>query len=126
MLNKSWPSCQTRKKRPALSADVLFQFESREIRAICESRGKAIEILGEPAHSILSMVADLHAAPTLADLPPHLIEVVGTDDMTFRMGSAGRYLHFRVGHTTIPRHADGRLEPEKVRRVKIISFDCHE
>jgi hypothetical protein len=105
---------------------VLLQFDSREIRAICESRGKAIEVLGEPAYSILSMVADLYAAPTLADLPPHLIEAIGADDVTFRMGTAGRYLHFRVGHTTIPRNAGGRLEPEKVRRVKIISIDCHE
>lgn len=100
-------------------------FESKELRAICESHVEAIAQLGEDAAGLQRRLADLEAATSVADLVAGQPEFVNLPEgeRTVVHFSNGRRLLLAANHVKIPVKPDGHINWGKVMRVRLVRIE---
>lgn len=93
-------------------------FRNRKLRSVCQDYDEAVKMIGVAAAGVLTTrIADLRAAPCLADLPTGGPDVIDGDRPQLVFGlSEGWSLLMRVGHELVPRTEAGELDQTRVRR----------
>ena len=104
---------------------MVISFETTKLRTICESSEEADAEFGqEIANRLRTRLADLAAAPSVGELPhglPAAIRLNGMEAWALRVSEALR-IAFVVNHAKHQGGVVGRIEWEKVRRVKLIDI----
>lgn len=103
---------------------MLIQFETQDLRSICEDEVTATNALGVEAALVLAGLADLRSAAALGDLPPGIAEP-GTSPHSFVMAAGSVRVMFKQGHASAPLDTQGNLDLGQVSRVKIIAIEDH-
>jgi hypothetical protein len=102
---------------------VELAFDSKALRALCETELKADEMLGADAAKLLrNRLADLKAASSVKELlagNPRLIEENGDEAMLVEL-CGGYQLIFVANHVNCPVNADDVVDWHRVRRIKIL------
>lgn len=105
------------------SMGLEVAFQSRELRATCESPARAKRELGEAASAALRrLLADLEAVDTAAELPhigldfEHCGSRVGL--IRFELGT-GLHLYCEVNHHHVPLQGDA-VDWAMVTRLKVV------
>ena len=96
-------------------------FESKELRDICESNAEAHKVLGDRVAEMLRhRLADLSAATSPRDLVAGRPRQ-GRERETMLLDiNAGYVMVFTANHANNPKTPKGRIDWEKVSRVKIL------
>lgn len=97
-------------------------FATEELRSICESRRRATNKLRADAAKSLQMVlADIDACQTVLEFTAlYGDHAVPTANECWQVTLAGAgMVTFVSGHVSTPRKKDGRVDWQKVTRVKI-------
>ncbi len=99
-----------------------LSFVTEELRAICESRRKAVKRLGHDGSSALEMVlADIEACQSLEEIESiygDLPTVTGTESWMLSLDGAIS-VRFTSGHVKTPRRKTGDVDRSKVTRLRI-------
>ena len=97
-------------------------FDSKDLRLICENETTAKEKFGaEIAEVLKHRLADLRAATCISDFivgNPRLSDVGYTDCLVIDL-CLGHQIVFKANHPENPLTDNGRLDWEKVRRLKV-------
>lgn len=107
---------------------MQLAFESKSLRAICESEVEAKVKLGEAVATMLKhRIADLQAATSVKDLVagrPHEVEESEGTEMAVELGN-GQRLVFTANHSKNPRTKDNGLDWRRITRIKIVRIEGH-
>lgn len=107
------------------SMGLEIAFQSKQLRAICESPAKAKRELGDSAASNLRRhLADLEAVETVAELSEIGLEFERYGDKlgSIRFGlGGGRHLYCDVNHHHMPMNGEA-VDWTKVTRLKVIQI----
>lgn len=106
--------------------EVEFAFANTKLRTLCESRKKAVEVLGpHAAREFAQFLTDLGSATTVAEFaelfPDSLVER-SADERSVRMNS-GHQLVFSAGHVDVPRTQAGATDWSKVSRIRFTAVE---
>lgn len=99
-----------------------LSFVTEGLRALCESRRKAVKRLGHDASRVLEMVlADIDACQSLEEVESiygDLPMVAGTESWMLSLDSSIS-VRFTSGHVKTPRRKTGEVDRSRVTRLKI-------
>jgi hypothetical protein len=106
---------------------VELNFANLELRSICESRRRAIHVLGaEAARELAQRLADISAFATAAEFADFFSDEIvdrSPQERALRL-QAGRDLVFCAGHVEVPIAEDGSTDWTKVSRLRIIALEA--
>jgi hypothetical protein len=105
---------------------MLIQFDTAELRSLCEDEALATQKFGSEAQLILAGMADLVSAPSLGELPPGIAEPVEGSAKRFHAELGSYRLTFVPNHKALPTKENGGLDLLKVTRVKIVAIEHHD
>lgn len=105
---------------------MLIQFDTADLRSMCEDAELATQQFGSDARLLLSGLADLISAPSLSELPPGITEPVAETSIQYRIAAGAFRLIFSPNHKVSPIDKAGNLDARKVTRVKVIMIERHE
>jgi len=105
---------------------MLIQFDTAELRSLCEDEALATQKFGSEAQLILAGIADLASAPSLGELPPGIAEPVEGNTKRFSVELGSYRLTFAPNHKALPTSEPGDLDLRKVTRVKIMAIEHHD
>lgn len=99
-----------------------ISFVTEELRALCESRRKAVKRLGQQASSALeTALADIDACQSLEEFESIYSELqmlAGTESWMLSLDGAIS-IRFTSGHVKSPRRKTGEVDLSRVTRLKI-------
>jgi hypothetical protein len=101
-------------------------FSSKEFRGLCENDAAAKQEFGIALSDALRRrLADLDAAPSLADLPSKPIPLPGGDGRLMSLTlTQGTRLIISANHPKNPTLSDGGVDWEKVSRIQIVRIEA--
>lgn len=99
---------------------MVIGFDTFELRMLCEDEATAIAAYGIDATHLMAALADLDAAPSLADLPHGMIQV--REDGRFAVEYPPVVLVLVPSHKNQPMDDKGQLNQGKVTRVKVMEI----
>jgi hypothetical protein len=101
-------------------------FETKSLRALCESEAKARRMLGgSVAEYLKRRLADLHAATSVLDLvasPP--LQVGDPGLLAIELGDGYRVV-FAANHAVLPTLASGAVDWAAVDPIKLLRIERH-
>ena len=110
-------------------APLELAFDSKPIRAICESASQAeAEFGAKAAEALHGRLADLRAAVSLEDLPVARPRLLRDDDPSVMVMefSPGHQLIFRVNHPRPPKTKSGSVDWTNVSRIKLLAIQRND
>ena len=103
-----------------------LSFATEQLRGICESRRRAVTRLGVDAARALEMVlADIDACQSVAEFTAlYGDQVKSSSSDNWQVTLEGETMMFFLsGHVSTPKKKDGRIDWNKVTRVRIESIE---
>ena len=99
-------------------------FEDEQLRAVCIKRGRALAVLGpEVAHELNKRLADIRAAEAVSDLLVSTRVVADGGYEAIQVSLANGFeLVLVANHVQNPTTASGKIDWEKVARVKVLEI----
>jgi proteic killer suppression protein len=108
--------------------ELQLAFESKSLRAICESEVEARLKLGERvAGALKHRIADLQAAISVKDLVagrPEVVDESKGKEMAINLCD-GQRLIFTANHAKYPKGEDNNLDWTRVSRIKLVRIEGH-
>jgi hypothetical protein len=105
---------------------MLFQFETLELRSICEDQGTAQRALASEADLLFAALADLRAISNLAELPEAILNVDLHALGVFYIIAGRHRVVFLQNHKVAPMDSNGRIDLSRVVRIRIVRIELHD
>lgn len=106
-----------------------ISFETKKLRELCYNGEWANESLGAEIATLLrGRLKDVDAASNIFDLPlgdPHQVLSGRKEICVIKLGQLAE-LHFIANHNENPRSAEGKIDWEKVSRVKLVAIKINQ
>ena len=104
-----------------------LSFNSRRIREICENTDLAQEFYGQQlADNLRKRLADIDAVLFISDLPVENLITAHKNETVKISLTPNANLIFCANHVNNPRFKNGKIDWEKVSRIKILKIEIHE
>lgn len=105
---------------------LTFQFDTLELRRICEDQAAAESALGEASELLFAALADLRAVSNLAELPAGLLCNDPRAPGAFFINAGDRRVSFSQNHKKAPLNQEGEPDLQKIIRIKINGIEHHD
>jgi hypothetical protein len=111
--------------RPASGDHMELSFRTRTLRSVCEDEAKAVAAYGERVAAQLRLrVADLRAAPSVADLPPIVTSLASGEEAGLRVAVSSEYvLRCRSSHRADAHDPEGAVDWRRVHRLQLLDIE---
>lgn len=105
---------------------MLLQFNTAELRLICEARQVAEQSFGGEVAPLFAALANLRAASNLGSLPPQLVREAESSLGVFHVDACDFHLEFVQNHRKAPMLGAGCLDLSRVTRIKITRVERYD
>jgi hypothetical protein len=101
---------------------MLLQFETIDVRRVCEDEASAVAELGEEAQALFAVLSDLRAAKNLREVPPSVLEFDPDDPTRFYAQLDTSRLALTQNMQNMPLDEYGHLRLDEVIRVRVMQI----